>query len=1106
MADFVGRDGSLAVFSNETDAVVIDTNLNLVVGLGKSDVVLSSRSWEPTAETFSDATMELASGALTTLDIKVITASGRMYTIPDGVVSEAKKALKWRKEEKRGGTPVGLNTARTLARGGQIGIEKIRHIAKYFPRHEVDKKGKGWEPGEDNFPSNGRIAWALWGGDAAWRWARAIVERENKKATTAGGYTILGYDADPEIYKTPENYDTDVDAFKDAFNFNEGVVPEFMARVRLDGSGMDRLYKLDTDGKVYVWDDMGWDALGHVDGDVWTYDKALDDPYDTCEKDHVIIDPESAIIMSALLQESPFGIVSIDDIDPEGAALFEDAAPEEDWEFLKTVTAAMPAPSAQQKAPSGTVAKDSVYSPKERSINAKSQTRDAMGKFVAKGSRVVVGGDGENGRGIVTGFNPATGGTRVTLDSGKDIEVPAKLTQKEDSFNQPAAAPANVPSAEELARPLDVSGVLGEPRSPVNQPNAQLPGTLPPMDKGALQDVIQNWGGYVESQRAAFKPISDQQARDYAKKTGQGVTSDPAKMDANKTQWAGLASKKAAVPDKDGKISIQDVPMAGRASLPSREKGSDGGTRDKTTETLDGLRDRTAYKNETFVPKQKSAAPSKPSAPAAPGKDYRPFDRTVPAEQYVNDKYGIGKKPSSAESRAQEGLRQDRNADRSKDRDGFNQDRLRQDRNADRKAPSKSEYDSKGRYIVQKGDSLWTIAEKTAPQGKNVADHWREIMKSNPRMKSGNPNLIYSGERVWIPGQGGSAKSGSPKFGDSNRDNLKPKGGQPGAWSTAPTKSAKPSGKSGDSNRDNLKPDKPKGQPGAWDTGKDGTGRPSSQKSSGPDTGRDERIARERMRQAKNSERAPKPFDDKGRYIVKKGDSLWSISNDYKPQGESTAGYWSKVMKANPKNQFKSGNPSLIYSGERVNLPGQGKPNYGDSNRDNLKPKTPRKFGDDNRDSVKPTPKKAPSQSESNAREAARQDRNTQRSEGREGFNQNRTRDVKNSERKSGSSSSSSKPAAPAKTAKAAPKPAGQSGSWDTGKGGTGTPTKSPDWTGGQYPDIGRQRQIDSEKPKPRGSAGSKKRSATKAQPGAWNTSSPRRNPPTKGSKTTKPK
>ena len=126
-------------------------------------------------------------------------SENRMYTIPGGVQREAKKALVWRKDFKRGGTPVGMNTARTLARGGQIGIEKVRHIAKYFPRHEVDKKGKGYKPGQENFPSNGRIAWALWGGDAGQRWASAIVEREDKKALLAGGtYSddLLGIDSD----------------------------------------------------------------------------------------------------------------------------------------------------------------------------------------------------------------------------------------------------------------------------------------------------------------------------------------------------------------------------------------------------------------------------------------------------------------------------------------------------------------------------------------------------------------------------------------------------------------------------------------------------------------------------------------------------------------------------------------------------------------------------------------------------------------------------------------------------------------------------------------------------------------------------------------------
>jgi hypothetical protein len=51
----------------------------------------------------------------------------------------------------------------------------------YFDRHEVDKQGKGWSPGEDGYPSNGRIAWALWGGDPGWSWAKNIVEKQTSE-------------------------------------------------------------------------------------------------------------------------------------------------------------------------------------------------------------------------------------------------------------------------------------------------------------------------------------------------------------------------------------------------------------------------------------------------------------------------------------------------------------------------------------------------------------------------------------------------------------------------------------------------------------------------------------------------------------------------------------------------------------------------------------------------------------------------------------------------------------------------------------------------------------------------------------------------------------
>jgi HK97 family phage major capsid protein len=42
----------------------------------------------------------------------------------------------------------------------------------FFSRHEVDKQAEGFSPGEEGYPSAGRIAWALWGGDAGFSWSR----------------------------------------------------------------------------------------------------------------------------------------------------------------------------------------------------------------------------------------------------------------------------------------------------------------------------------------------------------------------------------------------------------------------------------------------------------------------------------------------------------------------------------------------------------------------------------------------------------------------------------------------------------------------------------------------------------------------------------------------------------------------------------------------------------------------------------------------------------------------------------------------------------------------------------------------------------------------
>ena len=90
---------------------------------------------------------------------------------PKGVAEEAARALKWRREYGRGGTEVGVARARDLSNRRPVSVDTLRRMASYFARHEADKAGEGYRPGEEGYPSAGRIAWGLWGGDAGQRWA-----------------------------------------------------------------------------------------------------------------------------------------------------------------------------------------------------------------------------------------------------------------------------------------------------------------------------------------------------------------------------------------------------------------------------------------------------------------------------------------------------------------------------------------------------------------------------------------------------------------------------------------------------------------------------------------------------------------------------------------------------------------------------------------------------------------------------------------------------------------------------------------------------------------------------------------------------------------------
>ena len=91
----------------------------------------------------------------------------------DAMVDEAERGLAWREEFNRGGTAVGVARARDISNRVRLSAETVQRMASFFARHEVDKQGQGFEIGEEGYPSAGRIAWALWGGDPGQSWAAA---------------------------------------------------------------------------------------------------------------------------------------------------------------------------------------------------------------------------------------------------------------------------------------------------------------------------------------------------------------------------------------------------------------------------------------------------------------------------------------------------------------------------------------------------------------------------------------------------------------------------------------------------------------------------------------------------------------------------------------------------------------------------------------------------------------------------------------------------------------------------------------------------------------------------------------------------------------------
>ncbi len=130
-------------------------------------------------------TKKQAIDQLTAINISEYGQRQETYKPNAAMRAEARRGLAWRREFGRGGTLIGVARARDISNGRDLPLSTVMRMRSFFARHEVDKKAEGFSPGEKGYPSNGRIAWALWGGDAGKAWADAIAAKQEDRTAKA---------------------------------------------------------------------------------------------------------------------------------------------------------------------------------------------------------------------------------------------------------------------------------------------------------------------------------------------------------------------------------------------------------------------------------------------------------------------------------------------------------------------------------------------------------------------------------------------------------------------------------------------------------------------------------------------------------------------------------------------------------------------------------------------------------------------------------------------------------------------------------------------------------------------------------------------------------
>ena len=146
-----------------------------------------------------------------------------------GMREEAQRYRDWKAEGEGGGTEVARRRATQILSGNELSADVVIQMSAWFARHSVDKEAEGFRPGEDGYPSNGRVAWAAWGGDAG---------KSFSDAKSARIKELRNNDAMPKTKRTAKRAEPDELSVGDYVRWNAsgGVARGQIDRIVRDGT------------------------------------------------------------------------------------------------------------------------------------------------------------------------------------------------------------------------------------------------------------------------------------------------------------------------------------------------------------------------------------------------------------------------------------------------------------------------------------------------------------------------------------------------------------------------------------------------------------------------------------------------------------------------------------------------------------------------------------------------------------------------------------------------------------------------------------------------------------------------------------------------------